>query len=288
MKNGALIFAQNNKLIDYTKLAVFAGNRVKQFLDIPVSIVTDNVKWLEEVYPTHPFDTIIEIPYYDEYYHREIHTHKEIHDGELWSSKMEWKNISRTQVYNLSPYDKTLVIDSDYIISSSVLKTAFNIDADLQIYSDSFDLADWRSTSEFHRVNPYSVKFYWATTFVFQKNLITESFFNLIDYIKLNWFYFRTLYSIQSPLFRNDFAFSIAIHIMNGKTNGEFASDLPGRMYYSLDKDFLVSTNNEKLKFLLSKKDYPGEYTLAKTSGLDIHIMNKQSLIRMIDGGLGV
>jgi hypothetical protein len=75
---------------------------------------------------------------------------------------------------------------------------------------------------------------------------------------------------------------------MNGKTNGEFASELPGKMYYTLDKDFVVSINDEKIKFLLAKKDYPGEYTLAKTSKLDVHIMNKQSLLRLINGGSGV
>lgn len=282
MSNGALIFAQNNQIIDYTKLAVYAGNRVRQFLNVPVSVITDNVKWLEEAYPDHPFDQVIEIPFYDNYHQRELY------DGALWSSKLEWKNLSRTQVYNLTPYDKTLVIDSDYIISSSFLKTAFDLDNDLQIYSKSFDLADWRSTAEFARVNAYSIPFYWATTFVFQKNLVIQEFFNLIDYIKINWFYFRTLYSISSPTFRNDFAFSIAIHIMNGKTNGEFASELPGKMYYTLDKDFVVSINDEKIKFLLSKKDHPGEYTLAKTSKLDVHIMNKQSLLRLINGGSGV
>ena len=282
MSNGALIFAQNNQIIDYTKLAVYAGNRVRQFLDIPVSVVTDNVKWLEESHPDHPFDQVIEIPFYDNYHQRELY------DGALWSSKLEWKNLSRTQVYNLTPYEKTLVIDSDYIISSSSLKTAFELDNDLQIYSKCFDLANWRSTAEFTRINAYSIPFYWATTFIFQKNTVIQEFFNLIDYVKINWFYFRTLYSIHSPTFRNDFAFSIAIHIMNGKTNGEFASELPGKMYYALDKDFVLSIDNEKIKFLLSKKDHPGEYTLAKTSELDVHIMNKQSLLRLIDGGSGV
>lgn len=288
MTNGALIFAQNNKTIDYTKLAVYSGSKVKEFLDVPVSLVTDNAKWLTEKYPNHPFDKVIEIPFYDEHFSKQIHVHRELYDGALWSTSLEWKNFSRTQVYNLTPYDKTLVIDSDYILGSSTLREAFDVDTDLQIYSKSFDLADWRPSEEFDRINAYSVPFYWATTFVFEKNKITEAFFNLIDYIKINWFYFRTLYSIKSPTFRNDFAFSIAIHIMNGKTNGEFATELPGKMYYALDKDFVVSVNNKDMQFLLSKKDYPGEYILSRTSGLDVHIMNKQSLLRLIDGGTGV
>ena len=35
MTTGALIFAQNNGLVDYVKLAVFAASRIKKYLNIP-------------------------------------------------------------------------------------------------------------------------------------------------------------------------------------------------------------------------------------------------------------
>ena len=38
------------------------------------------------------------------------------------------------------------------------------------------------------------------------------------------------------------------------------------------------------MKFLLEKEDRIGEYIVAKTDGLDIHVMNKMSLTRCIDG----
>jgi hypothetical protein len=115
-----------------------------------------------------------------------------------------------------------------------------------------------------------------------------ESFFDLIHYIKANWIYFRTLYSIENSAFRNDYAFSIAIHIMNGKTNGEFTAELPGTMSYVTDRDILINIDDNKMKFLVEKKDYLGEYTVAKTEGIDVHVMNKSSLLRYIDGGHGV
>ena len=115
-----------------------------------------------------------------------------------------------------------------------------------------------------------------------------NSFFNLIEYIRDNWVYFKTLYSIQSSTYRNDFAFSIAIHIMNGKTNGEFATNLPGSMVFIKDRDYLISIDESKIKCLVEKKDHKGEYIATKTDGLDTHIMNKNSLSRFIDGGYGV
>jgi len=115
-----------------------------------------------------------------------------------------------------------------------------------------------------------------------------QSFFDMIEYIKNNWVYFRTLYAIETNTFRNDYAFSIAIHIFNGKTEGNFVIELPGQMTYTSDKDVLVSTDDNKMKFLIEKKSHLGEYTLIKTTGLDVHVMNKFSLNRYIDGGYGV
>jgi len=282
MTNGAVIFAQNSANLDYIKMAVFSANKLKEHLDIPVSLITDSSSWLEQCYPDHAFDKVIPIE------HSPNNQYKKMNDGALSSKKMEWHNLTRDRVFELTPYDKTLVIDSDYIINSSVLKTAFDNDHNFQIYKRSMDLAPWRSTAEFNRVSQWSIPFYWATAFVFTKNNIMESFFDLVAYIKFNWTYFRTLYCITSGTYRNDYAFSIAIHIMNGKTNGQFAIDLPGTMTYCTDKDLLVKMEGNQFQFLIEKENYVGQYTVAKTQGLDVHVMNKLSLCRCIDGGSGV
>lgn len=282
MTVGALIFAQNNKSIDYTKLAVFCATRVKEFLNIPVSLVTDNKQWLVDNYPDHIFEHVIELPF------DESTQKRYMNDGTLSSSVIEWKNFSRCDAYSLTPYQTTLMLDSDYIISSSMLNVSFEKDCDIQMFKNSFDLAEWRSTVEFERINEFSIPFYWATVVVFKKSTVSEHFFNLISYIKKNWSYFKVLYNIDSSLFRNDFAFSIASHIMNGKTNGRFITELPGNMIYAKDTDFVYKINDNKVMFLIEKENYSGEYQAAKTTGLDVHIMNKKSLSRLIDGGTGV
>lgn len=282
MTTGSIIFAQNNSTVDYVKLAIFSAIRINQHLGIPVSLITDIKSWVEDTYPDHPFDNIIEIP------NDTVIQKKHFHDGTLSSHKLEWKNQLRSSVYDLTPYDRTLVVDSDYLLNSDILKSALDNEYDFQIYRNSFDLAGWRNNSEFVRINQYSILFYWATVFIFNKNTITENFFNLVAYIKANWLYFRNLYSIESSIFRNDFAFSIAIHIMNEKTAGNFAVELPGIMTYITDRDFLVTIKDTSIQFLLEKKDHPGEYIASKTQGLDVHVMNKLSLGRFIDGGSGV
>lgn len=282
MTNGIIIFAQNNTEVDYIKLATFAAKQANKYLKLPVSIITDSKYWLEKSQPDHPFDQILEVEF------TPAASRRPFFDGTLSSKQLEWRNFARNQAYDLSPYNQTLVIDSDYIINSSLLKSAFDLDHDFQIYSNSMDLAEWRSLQEFTRINPYSVPFYWATAFIFKKTPSMKSFFDLVAYIKYNWEYYKKLYNIDTTIFRNDYAFSIAIHIMNGKTDGGFATELPGKMIFTKDRDILVAMDSNKMKFLIEKKHYPGEYTLAKTDGLDVHVMNKFSLSRFIDGGSGV
>jgi hypothetical protein len=275
MTRGVLIFAQNNAEIDYAKISLFAAKRVKEYLGVPVSLVTDSAGWLKQSQPDaeQVFDQIIEI-------WTETHQTKKFYDGSLAVKTLTWKNLSRVDCCFLSPYDETLVIDSDFIISSPTLKNIWDNQNDFLIYKDSFDLANWRDDRSFRYLNQHSIPFYWATAFYFKKTAATWAFFDLIKNIKLNWNYYRLLYNIDSTVFRNDFAFSIAIHMMGE----DFATPLPGKMNYILDRDILLDIDNSKLTFLVERKNFNGEYTAVKTSNLDVHVMNKYSLTRCIDG----
>jgi hypothetical protein len=278
MTTGALIFALNTGSVDYVKLAVHCARQVKKHLNIPVSIATDSKAYLIDKWDDalELFDEILEIT-------SDTTQQKRFYDGTLASSVSTWKNTSRNQAYYLTPYETTLVLDSDYIINSSVLLAAFDRDCDFQIYKGGVDLAEWRSQDEFIFLNRYSIDFYWATVFVFKKTAAVEALFNLVSYVKQEWDYFRFLYRIKESVFRNDYAFSIAIHIMNGQTSGEFATLLPGNMVYGIDRDLLVEVEDTAMQFLVEKQDYSGEYTFVKTQGLDVHVMNKKSLLRAIE-----
>lgn len=271
MTCGVLIFAQNNSEIDYAKIALFAAERVKKYLNVPVSLVTDSKDWLltSQPHAAEVFDRIIEV-------WTNTEQTKKFYDGTLAGKTLTWKNLSRADCYELTPYDETLVIDSDYIISSNTLADIWNNTNNFLIYQDSFDLAQWRDDSSFKYLNQTSIPFYWATAFYFKKSTVNQSFFDIVKYIKDNWSYYRSLYNIDSVVFRNDFAFSIAIHMMGA----EFVKPLPGKMNYTLDRDILLDINDSSMQFLVEKKNYAGEYIATKTSNLDMHVMNKYSLTR--------
>ena len=107
-------------------------------------------------------------------------------------------------------------------------------------------------------------------------------YFNLVTHIKDNWAHYRNLYRIQSLTFRNDFAFSIAAHILNGHMSGNFIGQMPGKKYYSTDKDVCYEIKDNTIKLLMQKQDRVDYFPLC-IKDCNVHIMNKFSLNRIID-----
>jgi len=274
---GALLIARNNNKIDYVKQAIFLAKRIHKFLDIPVSIITDCPDYLNEINIKNVFDKTILIEY------KQVNNSRVYHDGTLDSKLDSFKNDARSSAYDLTPYDETLLFDTDFIICNSNLKNCFNLNSNFSVYKHSSDIAKVRDESEFIKVSDFTIDFYWATVVFFRKTDLNQIFFDLLKHIQEEWHHYRRVYQIKSAMFRNDYAFSIAIHIMNGFQKGSFSRELPGTKLYSIDRDILLKLNNDEMTFLVEKKNYLGEYTLLKTKGQNIHVMNKFSLDRIIN-----
>ena len=274
---GAVLVARNNGQSDYVKQAVFLAKRIKKYLNIPVSIITDSPDYLKSVFGEDDFDKVIPIGYTDV---KNLHIYN---DGAMSQRVAQFKNDIRSEAYSLSPYTETILLDTDYIISNNSLLNCFGSEHDLMMFKKSEDIAKVRDEREFDYISDASIDFYWATVVYFKKTSQNEIFFNLIKHIQQEWIHYRRVYQIGNALFRNDFAFSIAVHIMNGFEKGTFCSELPGKHLYTTDKDLLWSLNEDKMLFLVEKKDYLGEYTPILTKKQNIHVMNKFSLERIID-----
>ena len=277
MTQGILIFAFNSNGVDYVKLAILSAKRAKKFLNKPVSLVTDSKQYLIDNFPNDVavFDKIIDST-------DNTTQTKRFYNGTNEFTKYVWKNSNRVDCYAVTPYDETLVIDSDFIINSSFLSYVWDQPNEFLIYTKHNDLAGWRDTSEFDFVSEQSIPFYWATVFFFKKSKLNESFFSLIKHIKENWIYFVKLYQLNSTKFRNDIAFSIAIHMMNGFTKDNFAMPIANKLSYTLDRDFLVKQTDQSMTFLVQEKNSTNAYTLVKTNNLDVHVMNKTSLLSVM------
>lgn len=279
MTKGVLLIANNNSQIDYVKQSVYLAKRIKEYLDVPISLVTNSIGYLNQNFDMTLFDKVIEI-YSDE----DDKNHRILFDGEYSQKTVQWQNGTRVDAYELSPYDQTLLMDTDFIINNSLLKNVFDSPNEFMIYKDAYELSQVKNVSEFKFVSDTSIDFYWATVVYFTKNETNKIFFDLIKHIRQEWDHYVRIYRLTSPIYRNDYAFSIAIHVMNNFQKGSFAKSLPGKKYYTTDRDILIDHQQETMTFLVGKKDHPGEYTLLKTDSLNVHVMNKLSLQRVIDG----
>lgn len=276
MTKGILIYAHNNRAVDYSLMALISGGLAKKHLNVPVSLVTDSstVEWMKEsdtyTRATKIFEHIILVD-------RPLTNNtRRLSDGNT-SEVIPFINSNRASAWDLTPYDRTLLIDSDYLIFSDTLNEYWDLEEDVLIGESINDIySSSRLGYNDIYVSDVGVKLYWATTVMFTKNQTAKTFFDTVNFVKDNYQTYADIFRYDYRQYRNDIAFSVAKHILSGfeqSTN----KNLPPVLTL-LDKDILHEVNNNKLILLVSTSS--SEYCVASVSNTDIHVMNKQSIIR--------
>jgi len=286
MNKGVLIYAHNSREVDYLDLSIISALFAKKNLKVPVSLVTDNnsLAWARKSNKIKELeDTFQHIILSDNYYSTQ---NRNLHDGISHNSVVPFLNKDRCSAWSLTPYDRTLLIDSDFLICSNELSNYWNVDQDFLISKKANDFYfESRFEYQDNYISDTSIKMFWATTILFSKNKNSKLVFDLVEYIRDNYFYFADLYRFSSKIFRNDIAFSIAIHILNfNKVVDDYS--LPP-IITSIDKDILIDIKNDTMFLLLANK-LSNNYLICSKKNQDIHIMNKQSLVRNKDKLLGI
>jgi hypothetical protein len=193
---GVLLFAFNTNAVDYVQIADQAARLVHYTLNLPVTLVTDHKTKTKHI------DNTIVVK----------HTSQNVRKG--YANLTTWRNSDRYQAYALSPYDQTILIDSDYLMLDQSLCSLLDVCVDYQIMFNNRYIH--RSTPRL--IDITSIDQLWATAIVFKRTDKSQLLFNLVGRIQRNYDYYRKLYNIRPTNFRNDFAFAIANNIINGYT----------------------------------------------------------------------
>lgn len=275
MTNGVLLFAHNNSHIDYIKQAIYCASRIKTYMKLSVALATDNIANAKKL-SNNKIDYFIELP------KPKTKQVKHFHNGVYSSTTLPWYNHGRSDCYDITPFKNTIVMDTDFIVSNDHLNRAFNIDKDIQFYKTICDTGLDRNLEEFKFITDTSIPMWWATVFYFRKNKNSKIFFDLVKHIKDEWNFYRLQYQIINKNFRNDFAFSIAAHILNGFNNGKFVGELPGKFWFSSDRDIPLSIEGDTCKLLIDQTN-SSNYLPVKLKKANVHIMNKFKLQDIID-----
>jgi len=280
MSKGVLIFAHNNRQVDYARMAIIAGGLATKNLQVPVTLATDDstVAWMKE---SNIYTTAMKIFEHIRIVNRpEDLQNRKFNDG-TEQVVAPFKNSNRASVYNITPYDRTLLIDSDFFILTDELNNYWDIDSSVLISKNYNDILGPERIGYLDRyVSNTGVQLLWATKVMFTKNEESKTFFNLVNHVRENYKRYADVYRYDSRMYRNDIAFAVARHIMYGfETDNDYS--LPD-VFSVPDKDVLYDVSNESLKFLVSPK-LNNNFIATSVKGRDVHIMNKQSIIRNFD-----
>lgn len=261
MTTGALIFAFDNEQTDYVAMAEWCARNIHRHLNIPVAVVTDTPN---KVGATAAIDRIIQAP--------------AASGGTRWfedyQNVVTWHNAGRVDAYSLSPWDRTLVLDADYVVASSALKSILTYDTDFMCHQTAMNLATASPLSGLNVFGRHNLPMYWATVMMFRKSNAAQYIFDCMTMIRQNWQHYRDLYGIDKATYRNDFALTIALGIVNGHTDQVDVIPWPLLTVMPDTELSQVETDHYKVTFTDS------EHRLRALSwaGTDFHAMGKRHL----------
>lgn len=282
---GIIMFAHNNAEIDYFRLAVVNSLLVQRHLGIKnITVVTDPAsldyaeKSLGKKIIKQAINNIIIVEKDKNFKSQNIRVFK---DTSHTAKQLPFYNINRCDAFDLSPYEETILLDVDYLVLSDTLNQCWGHNEELMMNWRYQDIMYERKDITLDRLNPFGISMYWATVVYFRKSEYSKTFFNFVKHVKNNIAYYKDLYMWPGNLYRNDYSFSIAAHVMSGFADRGIPQ-LPTTLYKTFDTDDIHSAvDDSTLIMYLEKPRSPGDFMLTKWSGVDLHVMNKWAINRI-------
>jgi hypothetical protein len=259
MTTGALIFAFNNEHIDYVAMANWSAKNIHRHLAIPVCLITDC-----EPAAGHSFDCVVLVGQPTRSGSR--------HFADVGAT-VSWHNTNRTDAYKLSPWDQTLVLDADYVIASSQLKTVLASNQDFLCYRWASDATNLQNFNDLNYFGHNHMPMWWATVMMFHRSSKAELIFNSMNMVKDNWLHYRHLYNNPIANYRNDHAVSIALNIVNGHTLS--TPSIPGSLISITPEHKLTQLSQDSYRVDFKTSDRKSRWIELQQ---DFHAMGKQQL----------
>ena len=247
---GCLIAAFDNENHIYFDMAVAAADRVAKHLKIPVTIVTDRTDG-------------------DAHNHNRIIVEK---PGGNWrsinSTDYTWRNLIRTQLYDLSPYSRTLIIDSDYFLCTPNLLPHLNCAKDFIMTKQVYSPVNCKT--ETFKLGNTQIDMYWATVAIFNKCEEAQSIFEMAKHVQEHYEYYSTIYEFRRVPIRNDFIFSVAIHLMGGYGMRDYGFNNYPLVNCDAQIDYEKFEDDKLVYRYVTDKVYANSI-----ANVDLHLMNK-------------
>lgn len=178
MSKGFCLLAQNNSNTNYVRQAYALALSLHKYNDNQkISLITNDEvpnEWQE------PFDQIIPIPWTDS------------------AEASEWKIENRWKVYHASPYEQTIVLEADMLITHDITHWWNELSKyDLFFVSNVQTYRDELVTNRFYRktFDANSLPNLYSALHYFKKGDIAKEFYTLLEIIINNWALFYSKYA---------------------------------------------------------------------------------------------
>lgn len=261
MSKGIVMFAYNNEKTDYYKMAVYSAKRANRILGLPVTIITDSDSITDTDYQ---FDNTIIIEA----------------DKSNSRNKSVWINKGRYRVYDLTPYDETLVLDTDYMINSTRLLETFEQPSDFVCYQDSKFLL---SSQKNEKMGSQTLSIYWATVMRFGKSNRSSDIFKMIEMVQDNYEHYSQLHHFLPYTYRNDFALTIALRTVNGHIDNK-QDAITGSLIHA-GNETTVKRIDDVTYDISSNIEIYGrtKRQFIRVSDYDFHMMSKDNFVEVMN-----
>ena len=245
---GVVVFAFNTSHVDYVALADETSKLTSRNLKLPITLITDHNST-----PKFAYDKIVRV---------DSQSGNTRSDGGVTK---EWRNFGRYLAYELSPYDTTILLDSDYLVLDQSLLTLLQQDFDYRLMHNSHNYKE----TLYQKMGEVGLPFVWATVVLFKKTELSEQYFNLIGRVQRNYNYYKTLFN-GNGTYRNDYAFAMANIILNGYSLAQHKS-IPWSM---LTVEQPIENIDIKNDFLVIRHRNRAEVVARQ----NVHVMDKDYL----------
>lgn len=247
MTTGALIYATDGD-IEYTRIARECARRVEHYLDIPATIVEGNTS---------------------------------VTGKRSWAdcdAPVEWRNSGRCNALMDTPYDRTLLLDADYWIGSNTLQTALDSDASFLAHNTRMYINEQQCKTE--TFGTLKTPMWWATVCVFDRSQYTHDVFDAWQMIQDNYSHYANLFQFTRKPFRNDYALSLALLLVNGGTMP--AECIPWTLINVPDSCDIELDNAWTLGYTVyENEEFKPKRICVKNQ--DLHIMGKRNLEKLLE-----
>jgi hypothetical protein len=266
MTTGALIFAFDNESTDYVTMAQWSARNIRRWLNIPVAVVTDvsardpRVSGFDQVIPATASS-----------------------GGTRWfedyQATVTWHNAGRTDAYSVTPWERTLVLDADYVVASDQLKIVLNSDQDFLAHGQAYDITGQDNFVGLNEYGEYHMPMSWATVMMFRRSTHAELIFDCMQMIRANWRHYKNLHKISTSTYRNDYALSMALSIVNGQTL-EYSS-IPWSLATVTPEHTVTRVSKDCYRIDYQDHEKRARWTTIRNQ--DFHAMGKSHLEKIIE-----